>query len=248
MSPDSVILEMAILDLSPSNEQQARDLWSQVDEQHLAPELVRQLAQQGLRCGIVGAHLPDWIRDSLNEQNRCLKLDRSSGTATPNQTTMQRRLQCRAQSERCVPISGTFPQITIRDEPDQTHEYSEGRCYLIIAATPLGDGRVDIELVPEVHHGAPRLRWVGQNGHFRAELAQRETRFDALKVKVTLTAGQTLVFAGRNEPERIGSAVCQADTSHEPSGRLVLLRLAQTQFDDLFAPHNRLTPIATLAE
>jgi hypothetical protein len=192
--------------------------------------------------------LPDWIRENLSEQNRRLELDRSSGTATPNQTTMQRRLQCRSQSERCVPIGGTFTQITIRDERNQTREYSKGRCYLIITATPLGDGRVDIQLVPEVHHGDPQLRWVGQNGHFRAELAQHETRFESLKVKVTLTAGQTLVFAGRNEPDRIGSAVCQGETSHKPSGRLVLLRLAQTQFDDLFAPHNRLTPIATLAE
>jgi hypothetical protein len=248
MSPDSVVLEMAILDLTPDQDQVAATLWQAVDEQQLAPELRRRLAAQGLRCGIIGAHLPDWIRTGLEEQNRCLQLHRSLGTAAPNQVTMQRRLQCRAGKERCIPVADRFQQLAIRDQADRSTEYTDGQCHLVITADPLGDGRVAVELVPELHHGAPKQHWLGQSGYFRAEVEKQRKRYDEFQVKSTLTPGQTLVLAARGEPERIACAVCESDSPTAPAGRLILLRLAQTQFDDLFAPHHSLSPIATLGE
>jgi hypothetical protein len=89
---------------------------------------------------------------------------------------------------------------------------------------------------------------VGQGGQFRSDIALDSVSFDAMQVTATLNPGETMVLAAAPEVDRLGRAVCQSETAETPAVRLVLLRLAQTQSDDLFAPHQSLTPITTLLE
>jgi hypothetical protein len=117
-----------------------------------------------------------------------------------------------------------------------------------VTATPHGDGTVDLELTPEVHFGRPRQRWVGQTGLFHAEIAQETAAFDALSIRASLTPGQTLVLAADAVRGRLSQAFCDGLCGETAPGKLVLLRLAQTQLDDLFDPQQALTPIATLPQ
>ena len=129
-------------------------------------------------------------------------------------------------------------------------------------ATPTGDGQVELQLVPEIQHGPMHQRWIGGDGLFRLDASRDSIRYDELKIAATLLPGQTLVlsaspsagglskaFAGKGngsvgQVSSMPDATATPVTPHLPE-RLVLLRLAQTQFDDLFSPLQALTPIAT---
>ncbi len=248
MSPDSVVLEMAILDLQADTTDAADQLWQEVDEQHLEPSVRKQLAAHGLRSGVIGAHVPDWICRGLSEQSKHLQLDRNNGMAVPSDIIVQRRLQCRAGKQRQVPIGAPFENLAVMGQSDELVEYSDGQCLLAVTASPQGDGRVYLELLPEIHYGEPKQHWVGQGGHFRSDIALDRSSFDEMTVTATLTPGQTLVLGANPNADRLGRVICQSETAETPPGRLVLLRLAQTQSDDLFAPHKKLDSISTLAE
>lgn len=81
MSPDSVVVEVARLDLTDVPQDAVSELWRESDEQHVSSELRRKLAQHGFRSGILGSQLPSWITDRLADQNNLLQLDESERTA-----------------------------------------------------------------------------------------------------------------------------------------------------------------------
>ena len=51
MSPDSVVIEFALIDLADSKDGQAAELWQGVDEQQIPIETRQELARQGFRWG-----------------------------------------------------------------------------------------------------------------------------------------------------------------------------------------------------
>jgi hypothetical protein len=129
--------------------------------------------------------------------------------------------------------------------PPQASDYEDAQCFLNITAKPMGDGRVQLRLVPEIHHGQPRQRWVGDDGFFRMDSSRDVVELDQLAVQLTLMPGQTLVMGGGESSRTVGAMLFAGPGTVGLSARLLLLRLAQTQFNDLFAPAPGLPPIAT---
>jgi hypothetical protein len=248
MSPDSVVIEMAILDLKADDLEDAEQLWQEVDELQLEADVRKQLATHGLRSGVIGVHVPQWIVHRLSEQCKHLQLDSNNAMAMPSDIIIQRRLQCRAGKQRQVPIGARFDKLTVIGDTETPAEYTGGQCLLVLTASPLGDGRVQLAMVPEIHYGTPKQHWVGQSGHFRADVTLDTAKFDEIEIAATLSPGETFILLATPEGERLGRVVCQSETAETPPARLILLRLAQTQTDDLFAPQQTLTPIATLLE
>jgi hypothetical protein len=251
MSPDSVVVEVAVLELAAGEEPASEQFWHGVDEQNLPFELRRRLSRQGLRFGVIGAQVPDWIRHRLQQQSKHLKLDEARGTAMPNDIAVHRRLQCRAGQRRFLPVASVCEQLMLEDPAASSlasREYADCQCQLAVTASPLGDGRVRVELMPSIHHGRPRQRWVGRGGLFHAEVARERAEFEDLSIDAMLSPGQTLVIAASPTAGRLGQAICDGRSDDHARGKLILLRLAQTQLDDLFDPHQTLTPIATLAQ
>jgi hypothetical protein len=250
MSPDSVVVELALLDLADVQEDLTADLWRQADEQHVSTELRQELAHNGLRCGVLGSQLPSWITDRLANRGKLLQLDESEHTAVVSDLLTQRRIQCRANQHRSVPVGLRCKELELgRPGSEELTKYVDAQCHLSITANPKGDGRVALELVPEIQHGPPRQRWVGRDGLFRLDASRDSVRYDGLKVSATLAPGQTLVLESQSGTDGVGKAFVGNNASGpaDPHGKLVLLRLAQTQFDDLFAPQQTHTPIATKA-
>ena len=249
MSPDSVVFELALLELSDTQQELVSGLWQEVDEQQIPAELRGKLAQDGFRCGVLGSQLPSWITQGLADRREQLQLDEATNTAVVSDLFAQRRIQCRANQRRSVPVGVMCKELALAGEGSQEAvKYADAQCHLSITAIPKSDGRVEIELVPEIQHGPPRLHWVGGDGLFRLDESRNSMRFDDLRVTVTLVPGQTLVLETLPAASGIGRAFAgNATESDSFRGRLVLLRLAQTQLDDLFAPQQSLTPIATQA-
>jgi hypothetical protein len=130
---------------------------------------------------------------------------------------------------------------------NQTEErtFDQARCRLSLITRAQGDGRVYLQITPEITHGTPRHRWVGSDGSFRFHLSQDSQRYDDLTIPAVLSPGQTLVLTGTGESQGIGQHFFPIGERVAEHRRVLLLRLAQTQLDDLFSPQPTFTPIAT---
>ena len=248
LPPDSVILEVAVLQVAEDEAEDCEQLWREADEQHLPIEQRRKLASSGLRCGVIGNQLPDWIRERLDASRRTVKLDEESGVAQMSDTRTQRRVHCRLGQDNSISVGGLRETLTVDHglQGEGPDSYEEAECQFALTTMPKGDGRVEIQLSPEIHHGAKHQCWVAQEGAFRVDSARDCARFDDLRVECTLSPGQTLILT--SSPDRMGLGGRFFEDAKSKNCRTVLLvRLAQTQLDDLFAPDQSLTPIATPA-
>ena len=96
-----------------------------------------------------------------------------------------------------------------------------------------------VELVPELHHGHSRPHWVGDQAMWRLDSTRPKRVFDDLKVAAVLGPGSMLVVGCL--PDRSGSlGDCffteDSGTATDRSGSCSVVRLCQTQHDDLVLP------------
>ena len=198
MSPDSVVVEFALLDLADSQEGRADELWRGVDEQQIPVQTRQKLARQGFRCGVVGGQLPSWLSDQLASQGKRLELDESERTAVVSDLLTERRIQCRANQRRSVPVGVNCKELEVgtgETDTEPPHKYEDAQCHSGLTVIPKGDGQVELELVPEIQHGPMHQRWIGRDGLFRLDASRDSIRYDDLKVAATLLPGQTLVLS-----------------------------------------------------
>ena len=106
-------------------------------------------------------------------------------------------------------------------------------------ATPQSDGRVRIELTPELHHDHARQQWVGDQAMWRLEASRPKRVFDDLRISAVLSSGSMLLLG--SQPDRAGSLghsffMEGAGQDNRMEQKLLLVRLCQTQHDDLIVP------------
>ena len=171
--------------------------------------------------------------------------------ASFSESATQGRVHCRAGQRRVIAVADSREEVSIdedREGQTQTESFEEAKCEFALLAEPQGDGRVRIELTPEISHGPPRQRWVGADGLFRVDLAHDRKRFDDSQILATLSPGQTLLVGAAPGAKSLGKAFFLDDAKSGSCQRILLVRLAQTQCDDLFAPERTLTPITMRGE
>jgi hypothetical protein len=251
MSADSVVLEFALVEIPHNENEEYERLWGKVDEQHLPTDLRRKLAANGLRCGVIGAQLPNWVRGQLDSPRKSVELISDDGMASICESTTQGRVHCRPGQQRAITVTDKRKELNIDEESEDQMlpvTYEEATCEFALVAEPQGDGRVRLELTPEISHGPPRQRWVGNDGLFRVDLTRDRKRFMDSQLVATLSPGQTLLVAAAPDAQNLGKAFFLEDAKSRRCRKILLVRLAQTQCDDLFAPERSLTPIATQGE
>jgi hypothetical protein len=136
--------------------------------------------------------------------------------------------------------------LTVDDDlqPATPVTYQDAQCQFDLTAMPEGDGTVSIQLTPEIYHGQSHQCWVAQDGTFRVDSTRNCQRFEDLFIETILSPGQTLVLSASPDPVGLGEAFF-IDAKSQRRRTVLLVRLAQTQLDDLFAPDRSLTPIAS---
>ncbi len=248
MASDGALFEIAVVDVGDGAAGVEEELWREADEQFLPTEVRRRLAAAGIRCGSLGSQIPESIRKWLESQQTSVALDEKDGAAVLSDVPTQRRLQCRAGRPQFILACKPRPKLVVTNRVDgeaTSEEFQDAACELRLKANPQGDGRVRLEVVAGIRHGNPRQRWVGDQGLFRLD-NNRECRFfDDTKVEATLVPGQTLLWTAAAEEKGIGQAFFADDQAAGLRRKIILVRLAQTKLDDLFAPQHASTPIIT---
>jgi len=238
MSLDSVVLEVMTVRVPSDRQAAARDMWRSIDEQHLPGDLRRRLAANGLRCGLVGLHLPEELRTILSEQDKNQDTDGPVGVQiSEDKLATPQRLHCRAgRRSELVACSGReeLPVVLAGETGDvRGQTFRSARGLFALKAFPLGDRRTRLEITPEIHHGQPQQRIVGHEGAFRMQLSQDREVFEQFRISVVLSAGQTLLLTSTSQAKGLGGQFFVEDTQGVPRQKLLLVRISQTRQDDL---------------
>ncbi|MDX1947459.1 MAG: hypothetical protein SFU86_18805 [Pirellulaceae bacterium] len=253
MSPDSVVLELAFVRLAASDQAAWDSIWTEADEQHFPPELRKQLSANGLRQGILGQQLPSKLREALDSAAEQVLEERAEDVSS-NDTEVsrgQRRLQCRTGRRAKIVVTKTFPRLpllTLEDGQIRGNDLREAQGLLALKPYPLGDGRVRLEITPEVEHGEMKTQWVGQESSLMQRLGRERLVFDRLRSSATIAGGQVLVISTTSEVKGLGEHFFSETAGGTTERTLLLLRVAQTQLDHLFAPEQMPAPLATPAD
>ena len=246
MSPDSVALEIFLIRLPPGEPGVNARVWDEVDEQHFPAELRQRLAKNGFRVGIVGEQVPDVLAKLME-----LK-DQPAPTGEPQRVTAKemeatprvalRHLQTRAGQRNEIITSGVYehlPVLLAESGELRGQTYCQAQGMLALAVSPQADGRVQLDLVPELHHDQSRQHWVGDQAMWRLETGRPKRSFDDMKITAVLMPGSMLLLG--TQPDRPGSLghcffaeECGRDNRWEQ--KMVLVRVCQTQHDDLVNP------------
>jgi hypothetical protein len=243
---DSVGLEVAFLRLTPDEEKQIAPMWDDIDESHLPTEVRRRLAANGIVCGLIGGQMPAALRELISQSTA--SSDAKGIQIGSTQLHTCRHLQSRHGQRSELLASEVNPTMTVLTA-DEGHvsgkTYRDAQCIWAVKTFTQSDGRVRIELVPEVHHGQPQNEWIGQaSGVFQQVTARPRHVFEDLRVETDLAAGQTLVLSSAPTGQGLGKHFFTFSTQADTPGRkLLLIRLAGMQQNGLFSPDPLLAPI-----
>jgi len=248
MSPDSVVLEVFRVRFPFGDPEANVDLWQEVDEQHVPTDVRRRLARNGFRVGLLGGQVPIPLSRLLELKEKPAPTGQGTEVRVAqlkDRPTIERaHITVRSGARAEVVASGEYeklPALVVSESGElggQMYEHAQG--VLAIRASPLPDGRVRLEITPEVHHDAPRPRWVGKQGMWRIETGRPRRAFDELTLEATLSPGSMLVVSSLpNRPGSLGHYFLTED-QQQLTQKLILVRLCQTQHDEVCAPEEAL--------
>ena len=244
MSPGSVALDVFFVRFPFGDREANEALWQEVDEQHFPPQLRHKLAENGFRVGLIGGQPPMTLsklmelKDKPTPTGQPAQVDLAEVDDRPS--VMRRHLQIRPGRPGEIVASPEYEQmpVLIRESGQLAGQtYTNAQARLTVRTFPQSDGRVLLELVPELRHDQARQRWVGGNqGMFRLEAGQPSRAFKEMKISATLAPGSMLLLSSLpSRPASLGHRFF-TENDGQLEQKLLVVRLAQTQHDGLFSP------------
>lgn len=250
MSPRSVGIEIAVAQLDATQAEQLQQLLRTIDQQELSLETRKQLDRNGLTCGIMSTRPPAVFHDLLEPYTpdpdsvdiaaRPLAL---AGKLDPiSRLLIHQRIS--NQDGEVYPVGTSDPYADLTwtvNHADQSlsGQASSARCFFDVTTFPNSDGSAILKLVPVIRHGKEVTRIEVAEGSFVMDRGQRRSNLDDIGFEIQLQTGQTLIIAANNpfadggaERDLLGPILLGSERSDET--RLLLVRLVQTQMDDLF--------------
>ncbi len=242
-NPDSVIIETVLVRFPASSTEDLEEVWRLCNETFADLPLRQRLDLNGLRCGVIMGELPSIIRTQIEETSNRQTTDaiEHAGLATDVDNRM-RRLQCRAGRRKDLlvkpDVTGPLTVLTTRDGKHVCGEtYQRATVLFDLRANPHGDGSATIELTPEIQHGEHRQVFVTSEFGTRPEMRRALQNWSEMKISARLAPGQILVLSSTSPAKALGSTFFVTQNADHTDERVMLLvRLAESQLDDLFAP------------
>jgi hypothetical protein len=249
---DSVLLEVLFVRLPPAEIDRYLPLWNDVDEQQLPIASRQRLAANGFRVGLVASRLPPLLEGLLNQEEVPKPTNAPKPPKPANGERMvdvgkeptvrgyQRQVRVGEPREIVPGQKDPYPQLTVlirNDDGDVTGEvFKKAKPMFVERVYPTKDGRVRLELLPEIVYGDPQKQFLpGDDGTLQFQVLPPRKAFDRLRIEATLAPGQSLLIGGRPEHEgSLGSRYFTEPSADGPRQQLLLIRLAQAKDDHLF--------------
>ena len=236
MADETIVLEITLVHV-PQSETWDQEVWSEIDEQHLPPELRQQIASNGFRAGIVGMQLPEGLRKQLDARRLGARGVLANLNPGEEHHTGARRIQLRDGNRSDVVTRS--PQkslvVLVDDRGDLVGKtFKNAQPTFTVKANRMADGRARVELTPEIRFGPTRQRWASGEGVFRMESGQDRRTFDELGVDAVLSAGQTLIVAATGPARSLGGTFFASKVDGQRE-KALLIRLSETGYEDIYA-------------
>jgi hypothetical protein len=236
MSPDSVVLDIFVVRFPFGDPDVNEKLWQEIDEQGFPLELRDRLTQNGFRVGIVTGQMPMALSKLLELNDKPVpdgKLEETSLTSFETKPRVARQhFQLRAKQRGEIMASHVYDELPVFVPENGRlcgHTYRQAQGMLAVKSMPQPDGRVCLELAPELHHDQPRPQWGGNQGMMRLDLSRPRRVFDDMVISTNLSPGSMLVLSSLpNKPGSLGHHFF-AENDDGQQQKLLIVRLSQTQ-------------------
>jgi len=243
MSPDSVVLDIVFVRFPHAVADMNEPLWSEIDEQHFDASLRQKWTQNGLRAGIMSDDVPPQLAARLPESSsEAPQLERTQTSFDEEPLVTSRHVQARSGKLIDIVTSSTYEQLSLLDCDESGRitgrTYRQAECRFQARAFPQADGRVRIELIPEVQYGELRPQLVTDGGTMRFEPGRGRVTRNELKLEATVRPGEFLAVGCLPQaPGSLGQHffMVAAQDGQLAEQKLLLIRVVQTQYDDTFA-------------
>jgi hypothetical protein len=212
-------------------------LWQEADENSFSPETRKALAQNGMRAGVVGPHVPDTLAEILKLTDERVQ-ERNRVPLGTEPGIVLRVLQPRPGHRHELIIHEPQEQVSVLRMVDGQLEgktYSKVECQMALRVASDQEARVRLDLVPELHHGELKAHVTGGDGMFQWKPERSKQIFYDLKLQTTLSAGQMLLITcAPDKPGSVGHAFFSDASGEKPMQRLWVIRTAQAAPDRAF--------------
>ncbi len=242
MNSDSVVFDIYFVRFPFGDERANESLWKRVDEQGLSTESRRWFGENGLRAGVVSGHVSRELAELLELNNKPAPCDQAQRgvevdlLAEP--TVVRRHLQLRLGTPGEIIASGIYEELPLLLREGNAvcgETYKQAQALFTLRAVPLEDGRVSIQLTPEIRHGEARQQWIGRNGMLRPVMERESRVFDNPNLETILAPGHMLLLSSvPSRPGSLGHFFFTKGDGGRKEQKLMVVRLTQTQHDELF--------------
>jgi hypothetical protein len=210
-------------------------LWQFVDEQALPADLRRRLNANGLRAGVVSGDLPAHVAARLVPAEPATPAAAGEPPACDRRTL---RLLPGGRSE--ILVAASRKDLVLLEHLDGTGRgvtFHDASGLFDLRLRPAADGRVRLEMIPEISHGPRERTWVGEEGTLRMEASQKRHRRDDLGIVLDLAPPELLVVAGTDsQSSTLGDALFRDPSPALTTQRLLVIRPLARGVDPMFAP------------
>jgi len=235
---DTAGLEIYNIRLASHQNELLHQLWQEVDEQSLSPQLRRELLTQGFRVGILGTMPSPALTQLLN-----ISSDRKSEVSWGDfqefsaadvirETTVTRNVRNLLPDMRAIvkvfDDQNALPEFSLFWQENGMvtgQTYTESVGVFLVSAAVNGDGSAHIQIIPELEYGTLERRIRSVAGVFVHEESRPRRSFETLAISQRLLPGQWIIL-GTTSPDSPG--VGRAFFTRKTSGleqRLLVLRL-----------------------
>ena len=244
MSPDSVVVETVIIRFPKEQSEALDNLWSTVDESIFDVELRRKLIENGMRGGVLIGDLPLSIRTRMEQLANISRTDPlEQANLAADVMSAVNRLQCRAGRRKEVHVRREVsqPLVVLTSEEGRVEgaNYEQPAMLFDLRSIPHGNGQATLKLTPEIQYGEEHKSFIRSDFGLRPDMSRDRKTWDELSLSVKLRPGQMIALSCNGEPKssNLGKAFFVTHTAEQTDERvLLLIKLAETQLDELFAP------------
>ncbi|WP_029247782.1 hypothetical protein [Schlesneria paludicola] len=205
-SPDSIQLDIFLLERPADDHLLCREVWKDVDEIGAIPdsELRGSLRTNGFQVGVVPSNPPPSIQKLLG-----MRAEISSEVSDDSKPLMGNHhfLSPGGQLEVETGITHQQCRFTVREKGRiKTLDFERARGVMRVRATRLQEGWVRVDFQPEIHHGEPgMMRYAALEREFGYRGGQNIDVRHALKFSVNMNLGNlTLISCTSDDQDTVG--------------------------------------------
>ncbi len=266
LAVDSVALEVGVLQLDDSQVSQFEEYWMTLDQQKLPLSQRKLLDRNGLRVGLMPSQPPAIFNQlceprpvELEVLNQVEQQMAAQGRLDPQSRLVEhQRIVRRANDAYRIETSEIFPEyqwsvMTDRDTINGADTHVQGAFEVLVF--PQGDTSVRLRLTPRINQGEVQNMIDADAGGFAFDRKQLGQRINQLTFEVVLRPGETVLIAPTSDLQDLGKLLFGvAESAPEDSGqtpshlthRVLMIRLLQSQWDDLFDNRKSQTPLTSV--